>query len=86
MKLNRRSFIKATGIVGLGASNIWSQSETGRDSQSKNTADIRVAQIKVYPQKGKMEENHQKLMEILKDIEENENVDVVVTPEGFLDG
>jgi omega-amidase len=86
MKLNRRCFIKTAVIVGLSVSNIWPQSETGRDSQSKSTSIIRVAQIKVYPQKGKMEENHQKLMEILKDIEENENVDVVVTPEGFLDG
>ncbi|MHC4682432.1 MAG: carbon-nitrogen hydrolase family protein [Planctomycetota bacterium] len=32
------------------------------------------------------EANHRKLMDILKDVEAGEKVDVVVTPEGFLDG
>ena len=93
MKLNRRSFLKASGIVGLGASSVWARSETSRNSQSKaiigkKTAisNIRVAQVKVYPQKGEMKSNHRKLMDILKGIEKNEDVDVVVTPEGFLDG
>jgi omega-amidase len=93
MKLNRRCFIKATGAVGLGVSNLWAQPEIGHDIQNKvidstkaAISVIRVAQIKVYPQKGEMRLNHQKLMDILKDIGENENVDVVVTPEGFLDG
>jgi predicted amidohydrolase len=93
MKLNRRCFLKAVGTVGLIASNVCAQHETGRESQSKAIDNkkaaisiIRVAQIKVYPQKGEMRLNHQKLMDILKDIGENENVDVVVTPEGFLDG
>jgi predicted amidohydrolase len=47
---------------------------------------IRVAQIKVYPVKGRMEANHKKLTDVLNSIEKNEDVDVVVTPEGFLDG
>jgi len=47
---------------------------------------IRVAQIKVYPDKGRIEANHIKLMKILADIEKEHEVDVVVTPEGFLDG
>jgi predicted amidohydrolase len=50
------------------------------------TSAIRVAQIKVYPLKGKMEANHKKLTDILKNIGRNEDVDVVVTPEDFLDG
>ena len=93
MKLNRRSFLKASGAVGLGASSVWARTETSRNSQSKaiigeKTAisTIRVAQVKVYPQKGEMKSNHRKLMDILKGIEKNEDVDVVVTPEGFLDG
>jgi omega-amidase len=86
MKLNRRCFLKIAGAVSLGASNILAQPEKGRDSQGKAKSIIRVAQIKVYPLKGEMRLNHQKLMDILKSIEENENVDVVVTPEGFLDG
>ena len=93
MKLNRRCFLKAAGAVGLGASSLWAQPETSRNSQSKVIIDekaaistIRVAQVKVYPQKGEMISNHRKLMDILKSIEENEEVDVVVTPEGFLDG
>ncbi len=47
---------------------------------------IRVAQIKVYPQKGQMAANHRKLMSVLNDIEKAGKIDVVVTPEGFLDG
>lgn len=93
MKFNRRSFLKASGVVGLGASSVWARTETSRNSQSKaiigkKTAisTIRVAQVKVYPQKGEMKSNHRKLMDILKGIEKNEDVDVVVTPEGFLDG
>jgi predicted amidohydrolase len=93
MKLNRRCFLKASGAVGLGAGSVWAQHETSRDSQSKAiinkkaaTSVIRVAQVKVYPLKGEMKANHRKLMDILKVIEENEDVDVVVTPEGFLDG
>jgi len=68
MKLNRRCFLKATGTVAFGASSVLAQSETSRDSQSSKKAAIsviRIAQIKVYPQKGKIELNHQKLMDIL---------------------
>jgi omega-amidase len=93
MKLNRRCFIKSAWAVGLGMCSVLAQSRTNRDSQSKAIDSkksaipvIRVAQIKVYPQKGKMEVNHKKLMDILRDIEKNEDVDVVVTSEGFLDG
>jgi predicted amidohydrolase len=93
MKLNRRSFLKAAGTVSLGVSSVWASLQTSRNSQSKVIIDekevisvIRVAQVKVYPQKGEMKSNHRKLMDILKGIEKNEDVDVVVTPEGFLDG
>jgi predicted amidohydrolase len=47
---------------------------------------IRIAQVKVYPEKGKMKANHDKLMAILEDIAQSGGVDVVITPEGFLDG
>lgn len=86
MELNRRCFLKTAGAVGLNASIILAQSETSRNIQSEALSVIRVAQIKAYPQKGKMEENHRELMDILKSIETNEDVDVIVTPEGFLDG
>ncbi|MHC4436986.1 MAG: carbon-nitrogen hydrolase family protein [Planctomycetota bacterium] len=93
MKLNRRCFIKAAGAVSLNTSSVLAQSKMNRDSQSKTIKSkkeaisiIRVAQVKVYPQKGEMRANHRKLMDILNSIEKNENVDVVVTPEGFLDG
>ncbi|MDH4241842.1 MAG: carbon-nitrogen hydrolase family protein [Phycisphaerae bacterium] len=92
MKLNRRSFLGAAGVLGIGAGRIWAQSETNNYNKGKKAVEeeaaiskIRVAQIKVYPDKGKMEVNHRKLFNILKDIEK-EAVDVVVTPEGFLDG
>ena len=93
MKLNRRCFLKASGAVGLGAGSLWAQSETTAKIQNKAItgrkaaiSTIRIAQVKVYPKKGDMKSNHLKLMDILEAIEKNENVDVVVTPEGFLDG
>jgi omega-amidase len=92
MKLNRRCFLKTAGAISVGASRAWAQSETSSRSDRKakedggNISRIRVAQIKVYPDKGRMEANHKKLTAVLTDIEKNEDVDVVVTPEGFLDG
>lgn len=87
MPFNRRHFLKTAGAIGLGAGSVLAQPETSRhNSTEKAISTIRVAQIKVYPQKGQLEANHQKLMGILKSIEKDEHVDVVVTPEGFLDG
>ena len=87
MKFTRRHFLTAAGAAGIGATKVFARS--GKDDSRDNNralSKIRVAQIKVYPQKGKMEVNHKQLMDILNDIEKNEKVDVVVTPEGFLDG
>jgi predicted amidohydrolase len=42
--------------------------------------------VKVVPQKGQLDSNHRVLMEVLAEIARQPNVDVVVTPEGFLDG
>jgi omega-amidase len=93
MKLNRRRFLGTAGAIGIGATSVFAQPKDDSRGDSNGTAGnkvtlstIRVAQIKVYPQKGKMEANHKKLMGILDDVEKNENVDVVVTPDGFLDG
>jgi len=79
--------------MGIGASRIWAQSEKSSPNKSRKAKEdeatiskIRVAQIKVYPDKGKMKVNHIKLTKVLKEIEKEEAVDVVVTPEGFLDG
>lgn len=46
---------------------------------------LRVAQIRVVPEKGDLEGNHEKLMSALAEVT-GRNVDVVVTPECFLDG
>lgn len=46
---------------------------------------LRIAQIKVYPEKGNLAGNHQRLMAILDDVG-RAHPDVVVTPECFLDG
>ena len=87
MKLNRRRFLKAAGAVGIGATSVRAQLEKNSRGGSKAIlSKIRVAQIKVYPRKGEMEANHKQLMDILNDVEKNEDVDVAVTPEGFLDG
>ena len=103
MKPNRREFLTIAGTVGLACGRVLSAAETpsrredkpgrpgaaeGRVAKSK----IRVAQIKLYPEKGKMAVNHRKLVGVLGDIEKvgathaSPVLDVVVTPEGFLDG
>ena len=46
---------------------------------------MRIAQIKYVPTKGNLKENHQILMELLESVS-TESLDVVVTPECFLDG
>jgi predicted amidohydrolase len=93
----RREFLKTAGAAGIGASAALAETKKNNDSHGREDAQtkaqmrktisrIRVAQIKVYPDKGKIETNHTKLMEVLRDIERKDEVDVVVTPEGFLDG
>ncbi len=97
LKQTRREFLKTAGVVGIGGSQILAATKKGNGGHSKENAEakaqarkpmskIRVAQIKVYPDKGRIEANHIKLMKILADIEKEHEVDVVVTPEGFLDG
>jgi hypothetical protein len=86
----RRDFLKIAGITGFSISNVMA--ETNKNKQDAKilkgnpTSKIRIAQVKVYPDKGKMKANHTSMMNVLKDIENGHNVDVVVTPEGFLDG
>lgn len=97
MKPNRRGFLTIAGAVGFAGGRVFSAAETPARRKDKPgpsgaregkavTSRIRVAQIKVFPEKGKMATNHRKLMSILGDIEKAGKVDVVVTPEGFLDG
>ena len=82
-KQTRREFLKAAGIVGISASRVLAE---GKAPAMKANSKIRVAQIRVYPEKGKLQANHTRLMEILAEIERREEVDVLLTPEGFLDG
>ena len=46
---------------------------------------IKIAQVKVFPAKGKMEQNQALLEQVLADIAPH-RPDVVITPEGWLDG
>jgi len=46
---------------------------------------IRIAQVRVVPEKGNLKGNYERLMSILGEVAK-ETVDVVVTPECFLDG
>jgi predicted amidohydrolase len=46
---------------------------------------LRIAQIKVYPKKGDLEENHGRLLSVLRKVADH-RPDVVITPECFLDG
>ena len=47
--------------------------------------EIRLGQIKAVPKKGALAANHAKLMLLLQDLD-SEKLDVIITPEGFLDG
>ena len=87
MELDRRTFLTTAGAIGIGAGSVLAKSETPDKAAGKPPlSKIRVAQIKVYPEKGKIKANHDKLMAILEDLAKSGDVDVVVTPEGFLDG
>jgi len=46
---------------------------------------VRIALVKAYPTKGDLDANHAQLMAILGEVADH-TADVVVTPEGFLDG
>ncbi len=82
-KQTRREFLRAAGIAGIGASQVLAE---GGASGIRPRSKIRVAQIRVYPEKGDLKANHARLMKILTEIENKEEIDVLVTPEGFLDG
>ena len=93
----RREFLKTAGTVGIGASQLMAAPRRGNANNGKEKEEakaqigktisrIRLAQVKTYPDKGRIEANHAKLMKIFADIEKNQKVDVVITPEGFLDG
>lgn len=86
MKLDRRHFLKAAGALSIGAHSVWATPAASSSNSEAVTSTIRVAQVKVYPLKGKMDANHQTLLDILKGVEAGGKVDAVVTPEGFLDG
>ncbi len=83
IKQTRRDFLKVVGVAGIGVSQVLAEAKA---QPEKTLSKIRVAQIRVYPDKGGLEANHTRLTEILADIEKKHKVDVLVTPEGFLDG
>ncbi len=97
LRQTRRKFLKTASAAGIGVYQVLAETNISKGSDSNENPDvksrkkklvskIRIAQVKVYPEKGNMRANHKSLMNVLKDIEDNHNVDVVVTPEGFLDG
>lgn len=80
MKPNRRQFLTMAGVVGLAGDRVFSgvarpdrrqgKSSPSGDSEIKAMRSrIRVAQIRIYPEKGKMASNHRRLMSVLRDIE-----------------
>ncbi len=58
----------------------------GKSLHEAKSSKIKIAQIKVVPEKGQLEPNHRLLMEVLGDVAKVPDLDVVITPEGFLDG
>lgn len=87
MQLDRRTFLKTVGATAACVPmHIGTAHAKTKPPTKPLLSKIRVAQIKVYPEKHKMKANHEKLMTILEDIAKSAEIDVVVTPEGFLDG
>jgi len=97
LEQTRREFLKVTGAIGIGASQLMVETKTGNGNHGKEKAEaraqtkitmskIRLVQVKTYPDKGRISTNHTKFMNILGTLERDHEVDVVVTPEGFLDG
>jgi len=93
MEISRRHFIRTIGIISISADKVWAKSKKSSspvseriDKDKPEASKIRVAQIKVRPDKGKLQANHEKLFSVLDDVAKNEDIDVVVTPECFLDG
>jgi len=86
MRTNRRAFLMMAGAVGFARGRVNAELQTAAPESQVVRSKIRVAQIKVYPQKGQMAANQRKLMGVLGDLEKAGEADVVVTPEGFLDG
>jgi beta-ureidopropionase len=93
--LGRRSFLKVAGGCILmhpsasAAVHFFQASEKTTKGGSLHEAKqsrIKIAQVKVVPQKGQLDSNHRLLMEVLGEIAKVPEVDVVITPEGFLDG
>jgi len=93
---SRRRFLERAPLAALAAGSLAAagsgqeEAGTGRAGQDAKKdrafSSIRVGQVKVYPKKGDLPANHDRLMEVLAAIEETGAVDVVITPEGFLDG
>jgi predicted amidohydrolase len=97
LRQTRRNFLRTAGATGIGVyqllaeadisiGNNSNENQGAKKQKKKVMSKIRIAQVKVYPEKENMRANHKSLMNVLEDIENNDNVDVVVTPEGFLDG
>jgi len=97
LRQTRRKFLKVAGTAGFGIYEVLVKTKISNGSNNnenrsvtqrkkKVLSKIRIAQVKVYPEKGNMRANHKSLMNVLEDVENHHDVDVVVTPEGFLDG
>jgi omega-amidase len=92
MRTDRRAFLMMAGAVGFARGRVNAELQAAAPEGQVVRSKIRVAQIKVYPQKGQMAANHRKLMGVLGDVGKvgathaSPVPDVVVTPEGFLDG
>ena len=93
LRFGRRSFLKIAGgcvlIPGPVADHFVQASAKTPEGESLHeakTSKIKIAQIKVVPEKGQLEANHRLLMEVLGEVAKISDLDVVITPEGFLDG
>jgi beta-ureidopropionase len=76
------------GVAGCGSPSCPHPASVNQVSPNDRSSsdEIVVAQIKARPVSGDLAENHRRLMHILEQIEKSCRVDVVVTPEGWLDG
>ena len=63
MKFDRRSFLRTAGAISIGARVVLAESETPDKTDGKPpVSEIRVAQIKVYPEKGNIKANRVEIL------------------------
>ena len=84
--MTQKKLLPVLPLIFLALAAAWAGIEWESGDEETGQTKITIAQVRAVPQKGKLDANHQVLMQILGEIEKHPGVDVAITPEGFLDG